>query len=202
MTPARRRPAAEALLHPLVLVALAAWIVNDHWAKAAHPGVLTGKLSDVASLIVAPLLPIAALELWRARRDRPPPTRAWSIGWIAGVGALMVAIKLFAAAAWAYCHGLAVLQWPLRAAARVLAGDPLPALAPVHLAMDPTDLWTLPALAIPALLVLRAGPRAAPRAGPRPVSSARPAPPAAARAPAFAGSPGPLRGSSADTRAR
>lgn len=190
MTPARGRPAAEALLHPIVLVALATWIVNDHWAKAAHPGVLTGKLSDVASLIVAPLLPIAALELWRARRDRSPPGRAWSLGWIAGVGALMVAIKLFAAAAWAYCHGLAVLQWPLRAAARVLSGDPLPALAPVHLAMDPTDLWTLPALAIPALLVLR------------PVSSARPAPPTAARAPAFAGSPGPLRGSSAGTRPR
>jgi hypothetical protein len=198
VTPARHRPAAEALLHPIVLLALAAWIVNDHWGKAAHPGVLTGKLSDVASLIVAPLLPIAALELWRARRDRPPPTRGWSIGWLAGVGALMVAIKLFAAAAWAYCHGLAVLQWPLRAVARVLTGDPLPALAPVHLAMDPTDLWTLPALAIPALLVLRAPPRAAPH----PVSPARPAPPTAAPAPAFAGSPGPLRGSSSGTRPR
>lgn len=38
------------------LAALVALIANDHWAKAAHPGLLTGKISDVAGLVVLPVL--------------------------------------------------------------------------------------------------------------------------------------------------
>ena len=44
------------LLHPAYLLALAVLLLNDHVLKEAVPGVLTGKLSDVAGLIVLPVL--------------------------------------------------------------------------------------------------------------------------------------------------
>jgi hypothetical protein len=150
-----RSRTADALIHPAALAALLVWLVNDHWAKAAHPGWTTGKLSDVASLIVFPLIPIAALALWRRRRGGPPPGPPWSAAWLLATGATMAAINLFDPAAWVYRHGLALAQWPLRALGSIAAGADLPAHAPVHLTMDPTDLFTLPALVVPWLLVGR-----------------------------------------------
>lgn len=53
-TAAERRAAesspipGDGLLHPLALLAIGILIVNDHALKAAWPGVVTGKLSDVA----------------------------------------------------------------------------------------------------------------------------------------------------------
>jgi hypothetical protein len=149
---------ADLLLHPVVLLALAVWIGNDHLAKAAWPGAVTGKLSDVAGLVVFPLIPVVALERWRHRRGLPPPAASWAAGWLAATAAVMIAIKLLDPAAWAYRHGLAVLQYPLLAAVRLLATGELPTLHPVRLAMDPTDLYTLPALLVPWLLLRRRRP--------------------------------------------
>jgi hypothetical protein len=132
----------EALLHPVALAALVLWVANDHWAKAAHGGLVTGKLSDVASLIVFPLIPVAILSLWRR------PSRAWILFWIVATGMVMATINLFEPAAWIYRHGLAVAQWPFRAVFSL----GLPGHSPVHLTMDPSDLLTLPALLIPWLL--------------------------------------------------
>ncbi|MBF9133477.1 hypothetical protein I0C86_31635 [Plantactinospora sp. S1510] len=43
--------------HPVTVLAIVALVVNDHLLKAAYPGLVTGKLSDVAGLLVAaPLL--------------------------------------------------------------------------------------------------------------------------------------------------
>lgn len=130
-----------ALAHPLFAVALIALIVNDHALKGAGllPGVVTGKLSDVAGLLVAP-----AVLAWilRARTQR---------GWLAahaivGVGfaalelapALAAAVERASAAA-----GVPMRMWP-----------------------DPTDLLALPALAI-SFVVLRSAERrrAAPMIG-------------------------------------
>ena len=61
----RDRRGLAALVHPVALVALAAWIANDHFLKRLHPGLVSGKLSDVACLIVVPLLAIAA---WASSR--------------------------------------------------------------------------------------------------------------------------------------
>jgi hypothetical protein len=144
---------ADLLLHPLMLLALAVWIGNDHLAKAAWPGAVTGKLSDVAGLVVFPLVPVVGLDLWRQRRGLPASGAAWAAGWLAATAAVMIAIKLVDPAAWAYRHGLAALQYPLLAAVRLLATGELPALRPVRLAMDPTDLYTLPALLVPWLLL-------------------------------------------------
>ena len=135
-----------ALMHPITLVALATWIVNDHYAKAAHGGVVTGKLSDVACLIVVPLMAIALWELWR------PASRRVVFACIVAIGAVMISINLFDSAAWLYRHGLGTVQWPLRV---VMTGE-LPAIRPAQLTMDPTDLFTLPALFVPWLLLRRA----------------------------------------------
>ncbi|MEV6813172.1 hypothetical protein [Micromonospora sp. NPDC051296] len=49
------------LIHPVTVAATALLILNDHVLKAAYPGWLTGKLSDVAGLVMAP--PLVALVL-------------------------------------------------------------------------------------------------------------------------------------------
>jgi hypothetical protein len=52
-------------LHPLFWIALVVLLVNDHILKQAHvlPGVVTGKLSDFAGMLVAPVVLTALLRL-------------------------------------------------------------------------------------------------------------------------------------------
>ena len=73
------RPSADVpgaqLLHPMVIGAIAIFIVNDHVLKPAAPGWLTGKLSDVAGLIFFPVLAAAVAELiWPTARRHPNAT--------------------------------------------------------------------------------------------------------------------------------
>lgn len=56
--------------HPIVLVALATWLINDHALKAAFPGVITGKLSDVAGLVAFPAILLATLPACLAAGPR------------------------------------------------------------------------------------------------------------------------------------
>jgi hypothetical protein len=133
------------LLRPAVLVCLALWIVNDHVLKAAYASWWTGKLSDVASLAVFPLVPYAAIDLWRARRGLPPPPPMVLVGWIAATGLVMATINTIDLAGDAYRWGLGAAQWPLRA---LRAGALVP-IRRVQLTVDPTDLLTLPALIVP-----------------------------------------------------
>ena len=60
---------ARALLTPTWVAALALLVANDHWLKGAGliPEVLTGKLSDFAGMLVAPVL-LASLLRVRSRR--------------------------------------------------------------------------------------------------------------------------------------
>src|ERR687898_3548159 len=58
----------RALAHPGSVLALVLLVLNDHVLKQAWPGWVTGKLSDVAGLVVAPLLLAALLAVARARR--------------------------------------------------------------------------------------------------------------------------------------
>jgi hypothetical protein len=132
-------------LHPATLALLALWVANDHVLKAAFGNWLTGKLSDVASLAVGPLLVLAAAEL-SGLCVRPATRRLVLALAIAGFGFAMIAIKLHAPSAELYRIGLGALQWPLRASGALVRMQGLPALVPVRLAMDPSDLWTLPSL--------------------------------------------------------
>ena len=145
---AAARP-GDGLLHPIVLVALAVLIVNDQLLKAAWPGVVTGKLSDVAGLVVAPLAMQAAWEVgqWITGRWHGPTTSFLAVA-IVVVGLEFAAIQAWEPASNAYGWVLGAAQWPFQAAAAVLTGTPAPSVAAVVGTADTEDLLTLPALAI------------------------------------------------------
>ena len=152
-------PAAALLLHPVFLVALAAWLLNDHVGKHAWGSALTGKLSDVASLICFPLLAAAAHDALATRLGlRQVGVRA-VVGtvafWALAAAAVMAAINLSDSAAWLYRHGLGLAQWPVRCAEAALLAAPAPPPRPVRLTMDPTDLLTLPAALVAVALAVR-----------------------------------------------
>src|SRR5688572_23836927 len=92
----------RALSHPSWWVALAALALNDHVLKGAGvaPSWLTGKLSDVAGLVVAPVLFAAVLG---ARR------RAGVFAAFATVAAAFVAIKTSVLASDAYVGAFGAL---------------------------------------------------------------------------------------------
>jgi hypothetical protein len=110
-------------LTPAWLASLAVLGVNDHLLKGAGllPGVVTGKLSDVAGMLVAPAL-LAALLGLRSRRGLLLAHLA--------IAAVFAAIKLSPAAAdaWSWLMGLVGMPWMIT--------------------VDPTDLLALPALAL------------------------------------------------------
>ncbi len=109
--------------HPLTVAATAVLLLNDHVFKQAWPGLVTGKLSDVAGMVVAP--PVLALLLGLLLADRIAAPAAVLL-----TGAGFALVKLtpagaeVASAAWSVINGPSV----------VLA--------------DPTDLIALPALGL------------------------------------------------------
>jgi hypothetical protein len=123
------------LFHPAALLALVVLVGNDWWAKRVCPGLLTGKLSDVAGLVVAPLALSAAwgCARWLAAalggRVDPSLGRRRLALCLAAVALPFVAAKTSPAAARALAEGLALL-----------GGRP-------RIVCDPTDLLALPALA-------------------------------------------------------
>ncbi|GEM_PF-3399278 len=58
--------------HPLCLAAIAGLLLNDLVLKELHPGFLTGKLSDVAWLVIAPTVCASVLVLTRLDVRRVP----------------------------------------------------------------------------------------------------------------------------------
>lgn len=111
----------RALLSPVWIASLAILGLNDHLFKGSGllPDVLTGKLSDVAGMLVAPAL-LAAVTRTKSRRGLFLCHLA--------VGAVFAAINLSgdAAAAWSALMGLVGAPWTIT--------------------VDPTDLIVLPAL--------------------------------------------------------
>lgn len=159
---------ADGLLHPLALAALAVWALNDHVLKAAWPGSVTGKLSDVAGLLVFPLVIQAAVEVLCGRRV--VASRAVLRAGIVATGMVFTAVQIVPAAGTAYEVVWGWLSWPLKAPP--WSWPP----GPVVLTQDPTDLLVLPTLAgawwlgsrradpdaTPALAGTRTSPRAMP----------------------------------------
>ncbi len=142
---------AHPLLHPVSLAAVALLVVNDHVLKAAWPGLVTGKLSDVAGLVFFPLL-LAAV----AQQLRPGLRLRSTVAACAWLTALVfAAIKLSPLAGDAYRVGLGALQWPFRAMLALVHDHGLPTLARVALTPDATDLVTLPAVLVAVWLARR-----------------------------------------------
>src|SRR5687767_11677061 len=112
---------ARALRHPAYWAALAVLLLNDHVLKGAGlvPGLVTGKLSDVAGLFVAPPLLATILRL----RSRSAVAAAFLV-----TGVVFAALELSPAAVHLAERLLAPLSW--------------------RLWPDPTDLLALPALLV------------------------------------------------------
>jgi len=150
------RPAAAAALawltHPVTFVALLLLIVNDHVLKAMWGTWWTGKLSDVAWLVVGPPL-LATIMVGTASGlgGRRPSARSCTWVSLAVVGAVFVVVK-------STVVGAAFAS----AALTVLAG-------PSIVLRDPTDLLTLPALALARVVArsTRTAARPAPGTGTR-----------------------------------
>ena len=114
---------ARALLTPTWIASLALLVANDHWLKGAGliPEVLTGKLSDFAGLVVAPVLLAAVLGI-RSRRAL--------LACHIAIGAVFAGIQLSPgfATSWSALMGAFGHPWLITC--------------------DPTDLIALPALAL------------------------------------------------------
>lgn len=132
--------ATPTLTRPWVIVALVTLVANDHVLKARWPGLITGKLSDVAGLVLLPAMLGAAVELTTGRIT--PRVQWWACAAVAVVFALT---KTWVPAAEAYRVIWGVLQWPARATWALFQHDVVPSLARVQLARDPSDLFALPA---------------------------------------------------------
>ncbi|WIX84670.1 hypothetical protein [Amycolatopsis sp. DG1A-15b] len=111
------------LAHPLTVGATAVLLVNDHVLKPAWPGLVTGKLSDVAGLVVAP--PVLGLLLGLFLAGRVAAAAA-----VLTTGAGFALVKLTAGGA-----GVASAAWS------VVNG-------PSVILADPADLVALPALGL------------------------------------------------------
>ncbi|HEY8375062.1 MAG TPA: hypothetical protein VIK91_01180, partial [Nannocystis sp.] len=114
---------ARALLSPVWLGALAVLGINDHLLKGAGvlPGVVTGKLSDLAGMLVAPALLAALLGV---------KTRRGLLYCHIAVGLVFALINVSPACAdaWSWLMSLVGFPWAIT--------------------VDPTDLLALPALAL------------------------------------------------------
>jgi len=139
----------DGLLQPFFLLALGMLIVNDQVLKAAWPGVVIGKLSDIAGLVIAPLALQATWEIgeWVADRWHGPTTSVLAVA-IALVGLGFAAVQVWEPATDAYGWMFGAAQWPLRALVAVLTGAPAPSVVPVAATADAEDLLALPTLAI------------------------------------------------------
>jgi hypothetical protein len=112
--------------HPVTVVAGLVLVVNDHLLKSVWPGIATGKLSDVAGLVVAPPLLALAVGLAFPRL---------AVRWLAG----------FAITAIGLGFALVKLTW----IGADVASDAWTLVAgPSRVLRDPTDLVALPALGL------------------------------------------------------
>lgn len=134
MTEMRAEPDGEGvvvawLTHPVTCLALLVLLVNDHVLKAAWSNAVTGKLSDLAWLLIAPAL-LATLVVLVSRAARAQaPRAALLVGTSLGVtGVIFALVKVTATGA---ATGSAVLS--------AVAG-------PSVVLRDPTDLIALPVL--------------------------------------------------------
>lgn len=146
-----RAVAGDGLLNVFALGAVVVLIINDHFLKAAWPGVVTGKVSDFAGLLFFPLFLQAAVEVISSLlgRWRAPRARVLLVA-VALTGFVFTSIKTLPMANEAAARTLGLAQF--------LVGQlTAPASVPhaVSIALDPRDLIALPMLAVAYAIGMR-----------------------------------------------
>lgn len=113
MTRGWHREAGGAVLHPMPVLGIAVLLFNDHWLKQAWPGVISGKLSDIAGLVFFPLLLVAFVEVAQSMlaRYRGPSDRLLIVV-LASTALVFAATEVSAPANEVYRVTLAALQHP------------------------------------------------------------------------------------------
>ncbi len=145
--------AADYLRHPVTLMLLFLWILNDHVLKEMFGNMLTGKISDFSGVAVLPLALVGAYECTCAALSKSPRFRhevLFTSMLITGL--FMVGINLSEPLAAAFSFGLGVAQWPAHAAWNLCTSGSLPQVVSVHHTMDASDLYSLSALVVPFCL--------------------------------------------------
>ena len=146
-TASSRTVPGDALLHPIVALAVGLLLVNDHVLKAASPSPLTGKLSDFAGLAFFPLL---LVSLWEVATDargswKWPSIRPLAVATVA-TAAVFIAAKTTLVGNGSLAAAMGWMQWAATSVITAIAQFPTQAPRPVEIAQDPTDLVALPAL--------------------------------------------------------
>jgi hypothetical protein len=133
----------DGVLAPLSLIGLGLWLVNDHLLQPYWSGIISGKLGDVASLVVLPIALQAFVELTWGRAAYA--TRTLTVACCLAVGAVFFAMETTPWGSWAFRFVLGALRWPMV----VLRAGELTPIALVAHVSDVEDLITLPALLVP-----------------------------------------------------
>jgi hypothetical protein len=145
----RRAVPADALLHPVALAAIGVLLLNDHVLKDAAPGLVTGKLSDVAGLAFFPLVLLGTWEVVHSAVGRWSGPSVRSIALSVVVTSIVFGlVKTTELVAGAFATTLGAAQWAIGFA--LTAGHPSSELVPALVVRDPTDLVALPAVLIAA----------------------------------------------------
>jgi hypothetical protein len=137
----------DGLLHPVFAGAVALLLVNDHLLKSAFPGLISGKLSDVAGLVFFPMLMVATWEVLAGvmRRWRGPRSLPLIVAIIA-TAFVFVAIKVSSEGSSLFAEVLGRMQWFGASLGSWAVGGPTPRLSSVPAVRDPTDMAALIAL--------------------------------------------------------
>ena len=148
------RHAGDHLRHPLVLVMLVMWGINDHYLKAYYGNWWTGKGSDVCGLVVFSVALYSSYEVYWAFRKLPPPHLKRALyGSLLITGGLLAGINLVPSIESLCSQGVAYLQWPFRALFNCFNSGEITLFVSLKTTMDPSDLLTLPALMIPYWII-------------------------------------------------
>ena len=151
MNIAAREPyPGQSLLHPVALMSLGLLVINDRLLKAHYPGVVTGKVSDIAGLIFLPILIVSTVELGRAatRRSGWRLTDRQLFVVVVLIGVTFVLAKTVAPVGTGVRHVIGAAEWPILSVKSLIAGGSLSHLPAIHVVRDPTDLIALPFLVI------------------------------------------------------
>lgn len=127
---------------------MAAIVVNDRYLKHAAPGTVTGKLSDVAGLFLAPLVLLGIWELGRWMLRIPTwrfTTRALSVA-VFTTGTVFALTKTWTPASRASGWINGVAQWPMHALATFIDDGHVGGVRATVVVVDATDLIALLAL--------------------------------------------------------